>query len=94
MHFVESIFDVSPDGGSGILGGWLVCFMCVVFSVGVWWKYWRRTGRYRQFEFRERPVEWAFGGIETWPHRTRGNPAAGIAVRELMDPKQRQIGDA
>lgn len=38
MRFIESIFDVSHDGGTGLLESWVVYLICVAFSVRVWWK--------------------------------------------------------
>ena len=40
MQFIEWIFGVSPDGGSGLLESCLFCFACAMFGLVVWWKHW------------------------------------------------------
>jgi hypothetical protein len=38
MHFIESLLNVSPDQGSGVLEFYLFVFSSIMFAVGVWWK--------------------------------------------------------
>jgi hypothetical protein len=43
MQFIEWFTGVSPDGGSGVLESSLVYLVGATFSLGVWWKYWKRS---------------------------------------------------
>ena len=45
MQFVEYFIGVSPDGASGVLELWLLCFAGVMFALGVCCKYWTRLTR-------------------------------------------------
>ena len=38
MHFIEQIFDLSPDGGSGVLEFWLFAIPIIIAGLALWWR--------------------------------------------------------
>jgi hypothetical protein len=38
MHFIESLFNASPDQESGLLEFCLLFFSSIMFAFRVWWK--------------------------------------------------------
>jgi hypothetical protein len=44
MHFIEELFGISPDGGSGILE--LCLFIAPIIMIGlvIWWRHKSRKG--------------------------------------------------